>query len=207
MSRSQHRHRRAYDPLEPAAAIARTSDDRHPENDCEQQARGCARIEVLVELTTRLPDFDRRLECALHPVEYTAHDRDRGIVGSELRGGVDRKATTPAQLGIFGGREALECRLDPRAHKAGTVEHLEQPRYPLVAIPPQRAFEQRVLAGERASDLDLTDGPVDHQIRARHVGALIGRQEECRVRDLLGSPKPTERDHALVHLRQIRTTQ
>src|ERR1700733_13124027 len=52
----------------------------------------------------------------------------------------------------------------------------------------------------RASD--LADATVVHQIRTRHVGALVGRQEERRAGDLLGPSKSTDRDHAQVHVHQ-----
>ena len=50
---------------------------------------------------------------------------------------------------------------------------------------------------------DLADATVVHQIRTRHVGTLVGRQEERRAGNLLGSSESTDRDHAQVHVHQI----
>src|ERR1700733_5416511 len=56
------------------------------------------------------------------------------------------------------------------------------------------------LAVQGASD--LADATVVHQIRTRHVGTLVGRQEERRAGNFLGPSESTDRDHAQVHVHQ-----
>lgn len=51
--------------------------------------------------------------------------------------------------------------------------------------------------------LGLADAAIGHQIRTRHVGTLVGGEEECRAGNLLSPSESTDRDHALVHLHQL----